>query len=85
MLFSQYYQVHCTMCHSIHVHTLMGFVSMYICLSIIYYCFKFCFIIIPFSKLSSQFITTVTEPIDDVLNGVDEAVVAYVQNTSSHS
>ena len=47
--------------------------------------FKVCFIIIPFSKLSSQFITTVTEPIDDVLNGVDEAVVAYVQNTSSHS
>ena len=51
----------------------------------IYYCFKVCFIIIPFSKLSSQFITTVTEPIDDVLNGVDETVVAYVQNTSSHS
>ena len=57
----------------------------YVFLSFICYCFKVCFIIIPFSKLSSQFITTVTEPIDDVLNGVDEAVVAYVQNTSSHS
>ena len=30
MLFSQYYQVHCTMCHSIHVHTLMGFVNMFL-------------------------------------------------------